>query len=1254
MSTFKKTGYKSIKPNVKSDWAKQPSGEPILDRELVAYGIVIESSRRLKKIFKKDENGEDVIDQSLFPDVIGDAIARFLSYYDKKDTPENIETIQASTIIRGVKVPPRPRSPAKFYVTIDAKVFDKVPEREAYTLQTVSAGDTLHTLAEKYKSYLKARGHTEISKRARIAEILRANSIDIDVADEEAIKDWIASVNEDATMKISFKEGAQIYLPNVNPPDESHPDIKHVAKLTVSEMAPQIEAVIELLRKYEPEIDIFNGKVENLDIKREIKLLEEFRPALRKHLNVNDLSIKDIFEDEIDIGYDKNFKPLFVTLDRSGERISLAKGLVVLEHTSPFNSPRTMAIISELDEISETRKEDSKWQDFVENYIFPPVEIKAITPDNLFSSLQSSATVMDQLANRYDKTNVKTEAAIAEEKAVFGNTEMMTAVNEQTKEASTFTGDLTISNLSGIAAKISANSGGAAAVSAAFGLLLNKISIESLMMAAIKCIQAQIPFTCEDVVTGLIEANIEVAAATFKSKIDPKYHGVVDEVLEFARTGDYEAFGERSSEMEREILNEDSAVADAEADVKFSVGIKVALRINTPLGYEEIQEKICAIVRDPIGEFNKFKIPVMNFPSDLVTVDIMSEVSVSLESAILETIVGLVLKLVETLIEEITNACSTVIDTFQDLDFGNADLAESVSDKVGAPELAGVLSDLFDSLGGSPAADSEAPSEETEETEEAEEEEDGTTTKEITYIDLKPIKTSRREKSRITADKVGNMKKLLDDLSALLTPSEISALFAGDASSSVQDIVVNVIEKRHPIINQKVKTRQDVLSLFEKLSKLADVKEITEQINVINKGLGCTMDDFCRRRDFILDNADLPPEDLEKLIEENTNDRIQTVCELVTLLEGGPLGDPANTFCEERGSDQDNGLIPKDNASLIFLIKKVVGIMYDGIYMAFDDEIVKLPDALDTIVETPKLVPRVQKQDWTIRIEGFDMKQLQEKVYEIEIPVPEGTPRRRKINPEFQRLLATGYVPVDGDPNGKYGPYTTEKIKAFGILPTPFSSFPLDPVIVNESFPQTAANSKAGLHNVKNMKIGTDSSFIEGNRAQSIYFSLTEPFKGQGFKAATFVLKYSLDPSRTENDFKNSFGLKIGNVPIDPSSIPAAAAAGAPNEYAPMEAAVYHTRLSGKIEVNEKALPLIEYLEQKVGDVVSKGNIPQFDVLAKFMGLIIGSGLDRSIPQLPPQTPRGSRTPELPPSPATIIAAAQGRSNDTVSFWRCC
>jgi len=1266
--SFKKIGYKSVKLNVETDWAKKSDKEPIMDREKVAYGQIMKldpSKRKITKIFDKGTAGKkNVIDQNEFSDVLESAVDQIIKFYDKEDTPENREVVRKSTFIEDVRVTERPGSPVSFYVLSDAKIFDSVPSRGQYALQIVDEGDTLHTLADKYKNYLSAPGSTEIAHRARIAEILKANGIEICSIDEQIIKDWIASKNKDKARDTSFDAGVEIYLPNIEPPDESHPDVEHLVRVELADMSGQIDAIKLLLNTYKTEIESFQGKVENLNIEKEINLLDKFIVALRKHLIINDLAFKDVINDSVDIGFDTNYKPLFVTLDRSGQRIPLTKGLIVLEETSPFNSPRTMAFVPSFAEISNINPSDMPWKTFVETYIFPKVKITNVTPDNLFSQLQSNNTsVIEQLDERFSKTSVKTDKMLDEEEEVMGNPEIVGSAAEQSLGAVTFTGDLAIHNLTDISARIGASSPGAASILAAYNLLLNKISIESLMKAAVECLQAQFPFSCEELLLGVIESNIGVAANAFKGRMPAEFHFVVDEAVEFARTGDYEVFqqGGHTTEMQASIEAEDPAIAEAKTEVKFSTAFKVGIVVNTSLGYEEIVEDICAFLTNfEIPEISAFVLPVLEFPDDLPSVDIMASVSITLESAIIETIVGLILSLIESVINEITNACSTIFDTFGDIDFGAADLAEAVADKVGGNKTGEVLSDLFDSLGPSPDIEVDLKEEsKVQQAEEAEEASSGEETEEkITYIDLEPVRTVIVIEKDKVVDKVQEMRALLENISALLTPSEISALFTNTASFSVLEFVLNIIKSEHPMIAEKVRTLEDVAEFFIKLSKMAEVGPIFEQVTVINKSLGCTWDSFCERKDMISSNIpDVP--DIPGLIEDVTPDKIKNISDGITTILGGPLGPPIETFCEERQSKVDKGLIPKDNASMLFLIEKVVNVMYDGIYMAFDDEIIKLPDALDVIIEMPKPVPRTIKQDSEIATPSpiFDFYELKEK--DFSIPLPPWFPKRTIINPEFQRLLGTGYVPIDGDPQGKYGPYTTEKIKLLGILPTPFNTFPLDPVTVNQKLPLLAANSRAGLRTVKEMKIGNDVVSSAGDtEVRKVYFALSEPFKGQGFKPATFVLKYSLFGAEENNKFNNVFSLQVGNVPIDPSSIPMPPPAqGVPavpvpsTTYAPMEAAVFHTQIYGSTVASESAKKLLDYIQEKKGLVVAEGNVPQMDVFAKFVEIIIEAGGGAPLldpPQLPPGSAGRGRAGDTPQSPILTSTSQEQRISQFV------
>ena len=137
-----------------------------------------------------------------------------------------------------------------------------------------------------------------------------------------------------------------------------------------------------------------------------------------------------------------------------------------------------------------------------------------------------------------------------------------------------------------------------------------------------------------------------------------------------------------------------------------------------------------------------------------------------------------------------------------------ASLAPAPSPSALSPAAAGALPSA--PLG--PPADPPPPSEETESI--------------VDFIDLEPTSASTTTTTQTTVEKVEEMRALIDDLSAILTPSEISALFSGTASTSVLEIVVDVVRVRHPSRQDRVGTNDQILSLFEKISKLVNVDNI--------------------------------------------------------------------------------------------------------------------------------------------------------------------------------------------------------------------------------------------------------------------------------------------------------------------------------------------------------------------------------------------------------------------------------------------
>jgi hypothetical protein len=1269
-------GYKSSKSKLTPDWAKRSDRAPIVDKQAVAYGWIIKATPQdydIPAVMAEAPSGDMIIDQEALEPIRVQAVDKLIRFYNKIDNEFNRRVLMEAIFVKDIRVPTRPKSKLLFYVLIPARVFDDIPEKGHYTKQRVPDRSTLHTLAEDYRGYFKNNANTEVGRRARIAEILRANSISVATADETEIKEWISIVNG-TEEDIFFIDGSAIYLPRMTMPNPPEPTFQ--LSLQIQNIQPTIDSAIKNLEHYAQKIKDFisttGGQVKNLDLQNQIDLLRDFYPAFKNHVAFNDLELKYFQEDEMLLFLGPDYDVIYIAINHAGEKIPLLKGMPSLAtDVAPFNSMRTMALLVRARAIADIKRTkllgvDEKsiylpqkpWEEFVKEYIVPPVEITTVDPMNLFNELIESNSVVRELAMRFDK-NIKYEEDLEEEEAVLADPEIMAKAAEQQSKSSEFIGDKILSSLSKMNKKANAQgslftnqevvdafktagkgaqASGARVLDATYKELLNRISITKLLDIAYECLMQLL--SCDELLEGILEKNLLLGYSTFKIKLPPSAQYIADRALMVAQSQptnwvaggvDYSDAGAHfeaestyyagqtdSSALEMGLLGKGKTPGKV-----FIAVLKMGLARETSVNFDRLLEEVC-IDLSTLAFPDSFKIPTMTFPQ-LPTIDLFGTMVAMLENAIVELLVNLIVTMVQALLDEILWWCHEdagpgAVDT----DFGGADLVGSIEDKVGPANVMGVLADLFDSLGDDAPQKPDSGSNGIIGNCSCE---DGTVTRltkkeceskpgcvwsadeDTNFMDLgNDLSISDDEIKADIAKKCSIIKKLLNDLSVILTPAELASLFNNNASPVVVDTIVDVIKARHPDLFSKIGTSEQVVLFFNKLEKLANVGSILSQINVISRGLGCTFESKCIRDDLRRDNYD-------GAVPDQARANLDRILDILDMKDPSDLGKPPSVFCEDKGSTIDNGLIPKDNSAMLFILEKVVNAMYDGIYMAYDSEIVKIADSVSLPAERSKQVVRTIEQGADISFDVFNFYKMQEEKFTIDMP--DWWPTKTVINPEFQRLVSQGYIPANGDYGGEFGPYTTEMNKLFGIVPMPWPSKPLEAVTVPEKYTILAPDSKSGLEEINRLKV--DASPPPNG---TIYYTLTQPSTQIGFRPTTFVIKFSLNASTENNEYRNTFMLQIGDIPVDPSTIPLG---NMPSgqvipglSYGPMESAVYRSRMAGITSLDAEAERVIEVLQRRLGNSFApKGVIPQTDIMFNFVDAV---GLNAG--QNPSLTPR--------------------------------
>lgn len=1218
--------YASLEPTIKEDWTKKPPNQPFYDSSLVSYAIIIQSGTPIvgdiyvDQNNKKDQpelavgkfgekreriNSEEpkLVNQETFPEIIQQSKERFLKFYNKKVDEQNLEILKSSTIIRNIEVSPRPRYPNLFYVTVDAPTLDSIPEVKDYVLTPIPEERTINQLAEEYRDFFSTTDGTAKGRRERVSEILKANGIDVLTAEKIDVEEWIYRVNygdvNPSGRDVKFNAGTEIYLPRTEPDFSRVVDGGQEIELEIGNIRDNISKLTGMLDEYNKKIKDSQFVVKNFQASRQVKELKNFLPNLRKHFTNNQYDFRNFLADNVRIGLDKDFKLVYIGLSSGGNVVYLNKAVPSLAKESPFNSKRTMNFISNLQELSLLNQAVLPWAEFVSRYVTPRAEIASKDPESVFADLQQSTnTILEQLSSRFDKFSSKSNRQLGEENSIYGSVQILNGIYQQQASKVESTGDAIFQNLADISAKI-ANPKDTAigATSIVYNEVLNKIDFKSLVASAVDCLREQVPFDCQDILSAIAEENLDLVATTFRARTNPNAHEAIDQALQIAITSDFTLYDGVYSSLSEGLSGE------SEARIFFGT-LEVGLAARG-VDYDSIFQEVCSILSDPKQLVPAtFSIPTMFLPDDLVTVDIDGNLVKSIEEAILQMIASLVVSMVQAVIDTILDSCRESIDGEASAagsaspDYGSGvDLSDAIASKIGTPNLASAIEDLFDSLGTAPPPAAALPS-----------------APDVVELVSGSIDAGSEfvatgvETQQTVVDiqgKVSLMKKLFSTLKQELTSPEIIRLLEGNASSYLLGVVLDIVDTNEELVGLRsiIETKEDVEDMFVKISSLADVGPTIQQVNILSTQLGCSLDDFVSSR-VPLWCTKVTKDQITDLSEQTLFDEKKKLTDYYKELVKKPDVLVPDITCQDEESPV-KGMVPKDTNSFSYLLEQVLKTIFDGVYMAYDDTVLTLPDPLFVPVKTERKVNRTTTVGQELSIDYYNFSKLQEETITLEFPDEKATgglfegidlPDKRVINPEFQRLISNGLVPPDGDPNGAFGPYTTKYSRADGLfknlelVPTP-----LPAITVNESVPTFAANSRLALENINKTQFTSSNGTIS--------YALTEPFNESNFKVSQYVVKMDLLED-------NGFEFRVGQIPVDPNTLVPREQDGVviPGfSISPFNSAIYQLSYSGQIIAPAGAQDMRSYVTSET-DFIG-GEAPQMASLARYLEIILRNGL---------------------------------------------
>jgi len=1230
--------YTSIAAFIKDNWRFRRPNMPFFDYELSAYAIVVTSDRFISEpIFAPTG---DII-QSNFAEQISFAQRRMLAYYNKIIDELNKEILDPVTVLREIEIRTEPNTSNLYYVTIDAATFDAIPDQGSYILTPMTKRTSINLLAEEYRDYFRVTDDTSAGQRARIAEILRTNGINLLTEGKSDVEEWIYRVNYGVTIPpgkdTRFNEGSEIYLPRTEPDFTKVTLGGREIELTIGEIDDNIDKLISMLRKYRVQISSSTRVVRGLNFDKQVELLREFYPKLVSHFRSNDYRINDFFADKVRIGVDADFNLIYIGIGVGGTTAYMNKAIPGLAVEPPFDDPRTMNFLAKLSEIVLLNSDTFAWDDFIRTYVFPEPIIETRKPIDLLPDLQQgSKTILEQLADRFNKFPDKSDRMLAEENSILATPKIMAAIAAEQANTARNAGDAVMQNLTQINARIA--DGPATAI---FNELLNKIDYKSLAASALECLMEQVPFDCEDIIVAVAEVSImapnslfpnasgiEGINQAFKSRMRSDNHPLAEEALSIAQSRDFTRYEIKYGYPFYLTLEEE--FADKKVGEIYLAALEKSLT-NNGVDYDSIFQEVCGLFSNPFQLLpNAFSIPTIFFPDDLPTVNIDAGYIASLESFFLDAISSMIIQMVQGLLNQLLNNCIENAELLDgDSENGNTPnasaLADAIANTVGDENFDDTIADLLEDLG-------ESVSQATGSLEFLGQFVAGQEiTSELVDADPPP------DRSFDTA--VSAMKEFFDALKEEMQDDlRLISLIDGSAPDNFAQDALNIIHRNGGMftygfdseknLKDVIGNLPDVREMFEKIATYVDIRPIVTQLNVLAGKAGCVdLNDYISKRTPLWCGS-VAPENIPGVAQNLLSSSVDIMGDLwKVILDTPPTGSAICTDLEQVG----RGSVAKDPLSYGHMLEQVVRNFFDPVYMAYDSSVLLLPEPYYVQTSRKKTVNRTIKADAGVTIDFYNFSKLQEEKINISFDSDSedlvglkklaatlgldfpGEPSLTIMNPEFKRLLATGYIPSTGVVDGVYGPYTsaiskTEVDSVFGGLIPPGLSLPAVDILDNISmFALNSSNAFETIDESMNFIHGT----IGGAPVLSV--ALREPVNlADKSLISQAVLKIDL---HANNEWQVSIGTILPSLNSNRSSFLPGNIIGGENGLFEttsnpddLSDASYDLEYRGENTFPATAQEVLDYIETRTSPT-TPAQIPQVDLLTRFMKNILQNGI---------------------------------------------
>ena len=265
------------------------------------------------------------------------------------------------------------------------------------------------------------------------------------------------------------------------------------------------------------------------------------------------------------------------------------------------------------------------------------------------------------------------------------------------------------------------------------------------------------------------------------------------------------------------------------------------------------------------------------------------------------------------------------------------------------------------------------------------------------------------------------LEKLLDDVSAVLKPTQIANLLLGVPEKDVTQAINCIIEAKYPEFLPATKSQGDTSALFAAVGELTDKKILLEEVarltsivdtrpiecdplqKILDKEMFLRANSPVQRLAKPLTAAEIDEElgkakerkakrfkDLADLLaKDNVLDGVvpPVLCETGVKLDAN--GQPVLDSAGKVESQRKPGIMPDDPPSFKLMMDQTIDALYDPSYMNFNQDVSNFPQAISVTREKEK-----------------------ELKHEIDYVDVDGN-TQKMVNPELKQLYAAG-VKIDG------------------------------------------------------------------------------------------------------------------------------------------------------------------------------------------------------------------------------------------------